>query len=540
MDVQRGRRGLGVVSFLVLLVIAPAGAATAQEEPAPFTPAWYEREAENYAAARGRTTDQLANPAYHQLRAEVCTSGSDPAACNGDAYRRIDAWDGVRGDVREISFANRYGATLRGQLWSPPRGFTDAVTARRRADPFPALIIVSAYGFEHSRYRAFAQGLAEEGYVVLTFDPQGQGASDADGHPRYCDPEGAWREPQEMGIRETGACAGQDPQPEGTTSDLPYLPPIILSGDARGVQELYRAFRPRFVFGALDAATWLLSDDNPWRDRVDETRLGIAGHSLGAYAAMMVANGDPLQRFDAGISWDSFAHLDNGVAPSVPTMFQQSEQENLLGPRTAPPEHPEWLHPARRSHAEFLASCVDTKFLVLRSSTHREWSYFAPGNLTEASRTGERFALHQSLAWFDRYLKGAKTRHVRGDETAQARHASRRLDAAVLDDSADRSSIGTGAWDPSDGNVPYTIAGEPVADHLSYYYDSDTRVQRCTAPAPPSDPPDPPASTQRVGPSLPATGGAGALPGALMLTAGALLARRRAGRLPPAAQYRGR
>lgn len=501
--------------------------------------AWYEREAENYAAAHGRTTDQLSNPAYEQLRVEVCASGADPAACNGDPYRRLEAWDGIRGHVTAISFENRYGATLRGELWSPRTSFKDAVSGRTDDGPFPAVVLVSAYGFDRFRYRAFAQGLAEAGYVVLTFDPQGQGESDTDGHPRYCDPDGKWREPQEMGIRETGDCAGHDPQPEGTTQDLPYLLPILLSGDAREVQELYRAFRPRFVFGALDATEWLLSVDNPWRNRVDETRLGIAGHSIGAYAAMMVANGDPLQRFAAGISWDSFAHLDNGVTPSVPTMFQQSEQENLLGPRRAPPEHPEWLHPTRTSHSAFIASCTDTKFLVLRSSTHREWSYFAPGTLTEASSTGERFALHQSLAWFDRYLKGVATRHARDDERAQARHAWQRLNAPVLDDSADRSSIGTGTWDPSEGNVPYTIAGDDFVDHLSYYYDSDPRVRTCTAPARHGDTPDPPNPTRRDEPServapsqsdipsLPATGGPGSLLGVLMLTGAALLARRR-------------
>ena len=528
-----------VVTIVVLIAPALAGVAGAQGEPEPYTPAWYEREAENYAEAHGRTTDQLSNPDYQQLRAEVCSSGtSDAGACSGDVYRRLEAWDGVRGQVVGISFDNRYGATLRGELWSPLVPFTDPVSGAVETGPFPAVVIVSAYGFDRFRYRAFAQGLAEAGYVVLTFDPQGQGQSDADGHPRYCDPDGEWREPQEMGIRETGDCAGHDPQPEGTTQDFPYLLPILLSGDAREVQELYRAFRPRFVFGALDAAEWLLSDDNPWRNLVDETRLGIAGHSIGAYAAMMVANGDPLQRFDAGISWDSFAHLDNGVAPSVPTMFQQSEQENLLGPRTAPPEHPEWLHPTRTSHAAFLDSCVDTKFLVLRSSTHREWSYFAPGTLTEASRTGERFALHQSLAWFDRYLKGVKTGHVRSDEKTQAAHAWRRLNAAVLDNSADRSSIGAGTWDPSEGNVPYTIAGHAFADHLSYYYDSDRRVRSCAARAPSGEPPDTPPSTrsdeqQGVAPSpgsqpsLPATGGPGSLLGVLLLAGGTRLARRR-------------
>jgi dienelactone hydrolase len=474
---------LGAAVCALASSLATAVHAAPADEPAPFTPAWYAREAQNYADAHGRTADQLSNVAYQQLRFEICTSDTtDKGACDGDPYRRLEAWNGVRGRVTEVSYTNRYGATIRADLWAPKTPFTDPVTGNVTGK-FPGVIIVSGYGFERFRYRAFAQGLAESGYIVLTFDPQGQGDSDVSPNPTstYCDPDEDWKDPQEMGIQETGECAGQDPQPEATTQDLPYLPPILLFQDARGVQPLYDAIRPRFVFGALDAAAWLLSTTNPMRNLLDETRLGVAGHSIGAYAAMMVANGDPQHRFTAGIAWDSFAYLDNDVDPTVPTMFQQSEQENLIGPRYAPPPDPDWLHPARSSYNEFITDCLDTKFLVLRSSTHREWSYFAPGFVTEASRKGERFALYESLAWLDRYVKGATTSYLRGDEAAQALNGLDRLNAAAFDSSADRSSIGTGAEDPlgPPGNVPYAIGGELVADHLSYYYDSDATVRHC-------------------------------------------------------------
>jgi dienelactone hydrolase len=474
---------LGVGVFLMIVPLAPA---LAGGDPPPFSPGWYAREAQNYADAHGRTADQLSNVAYHQLRLEVCSSGtSDGGACNGDPFRRLEAWNGARGQVVEVGYPNRYGATIRADLWAPTVPFTDPVSGTVSSGPFPGVILVSGYGFERHRYRAFAQGLAESGYVVLTFDPQGQGDSDVAPNPTstYCDPNGAWRQPQEMGISETGTCAGEDPQPEATTQDLPYLPPILLFQDAQGVQPLYDAIRPRFVFGTLDAAAWLLSDANPLRGIVDETRLGVAGHSIGAYAAMMVANGDPLHRFRTGISWDSFAYMDNGVAPTVPTSFQQSEQENLIGPRHAPPPDREALHPARLSYHAFVSSCVDTKFIVLRSSTHREWSYFAPGLVSEASSKGERAALYESLAWLDRYLKGAVTNRARGDEATQATDGLRRLDAATFDGSVDRSSIGAGRWDQASGsNAPYTLEGDLVADHLSDYYDSDATVQRCLSP----------------------------------------------------------
>jgi hypothetical protein len=77
--------------------------------------------------------------------------------------------------------------------------------------------------------------------------------------------------------------------------------------------------------------------------------------------------------------------------------------------------------------------------------------------------------MHYTLAWFDRYLKGDK-------------RALDRLTATSFDGSADRSSIGAGTYsaeaaaadplDPAAGNVPYEIEGLPVADRLSFYYDS--------------------------------------------------------------------
>jgi hypothetical protein len=57
------------------------------------------------------------------------------------------------------------------------------------------------------------------------------------------------------------------------------------------------------------------------------------------------------------------------------------------------------------------------------------------------------------------------------------------LIARSFDDSSDVHSIGAGTYDPAAaaanpadttaGNVPYKIQGLPVADRLSFYYDSE-------------------------------------------------------------------
>jgi hypothetical protein len=66
-------------------------------------------------------------------------------------------------------------------------------------------------------------------------------------------------------------------------------------------------------------------------------------------------------------------------------------------------------------------------------------------------------------------------------ELRRSANAFRRLTAKTFDTSADRHSIGAGVYDPSaadpadpySGNVPYKIAGIPVADAVSFYYQSE-------------------------------------------------------------------
>lgn len=59
-----------------------------------------------------------------------------------------------------------------------------------------------------------------------------------------------------------------------------------------------------------------------------------------------------------------------------------------------------------------------------------------------------------------------------GWSSDRARDGVQRLTATVFDRSADLTSIGQGTWDPTHGNVPHTIAGSPVAEHLSLFHPS--------------------------------------------------------------------
>jgi pimeloyl-ACP methyl ester carboxylesterase len=455
-----GRATLTIM--LVLISSLGAGLGAAQiNDPATVV--------EERFQASGRVRDILANPAHLELMANACKENRG-AECDGDPFRRIEDWD--RGSHERVNITNRYEVALAADLFGPA---DDGPGPKKH----PTVVFVSGFGSPRFSYRWAAQGLAEAGYIVLLFDPQNHGESLSPADPatfgltpeptwasKYCQADGWYREPQEYGFRETRTCAGDMPSlPEALVGQAPAI-----TGDTSGLQALYHDVAPNQVFGALDATAWLLDPaKNPWHDRIRTDRMAIVGHSLGAYAAALIGNSDP--RFIAAASLDSFGYLDLGVAPTVPTMFQQSAQENLNGPWLVPPR--EGYHPTRATYDAFTGACVPSTFLVLGQSTHNEWQYLAPiGPTGEASSKGERVGLYFLLAWLDLYVRNTADNESFHNGGADARDAFGRLTADTFDNSADASAIGSGAWDPVLGNVPHTIEGESVVEHLSPFFSS--------------------------------------------------------------------
>ena len=455
-------------SLALGLTLLASGSASAQVSA---DPAFHVAAAQDRAAAEQRGADQLANPAYVQAIAPhlaAYADGSDTDSVMVDPFRL--GWAPARGDSAEISYKNRYGVTIRGRLWGPKN--------QRRAAP--AVVLVPGFGGSEEGYRGLAQGLAEGGYVVLAFDPQAQGDSEARPADEFCRP-GAWQQPQELGIREQGPCAGVPPRdaPGPFETALTGTPLADAGYQADGVPFLadaaanqappasipaaYARFRATFVFGAFDAVDWLRSNANPWRDRIMRKRVGIVGHSAGADAAVNAANGDP-SRFRAAVAWDTFGDLEPAVRPRVPTMLQVSEQQQVIGPFRQRPPAEKWS--AIRIGGAFRKAGVANMTLALRGSTHGEWSHtplqsanpLAGAPIAGASRLGERVSLHFTLAWLDRFLKPGK---------ADRRSGRARLLARTFDASADASSIGSGTAGADGGNRPYLIAGLPVADQVS-------------------------------------------------------------------------
>jgi hypothetical protein len=201
--------------------------------------------------------------------------------------------------------------------------------------------------------------------------------------------------------------------------------------------------------------------------------VGLAGHSLGASAVSQVAQCD--SRVKAVVAWDNLRGNENceGItvpdefltsgAPRVPALGISNDYGFWSQPANEPPDPDSKLG----GFNAIRDAGLDTQEVVIRGGTHLEYTYIPL--VLPASRLGERFASHYTVAWFDRYLKGDAS-------------AFDRLTATVYGPGADASSIGAGDYsaeaalaDPTDplaGNVPYRIEGMPVQNTLSFYYRS--------------------------------------------------------------------
>ncbi len=187
---------------------------------------------------------------------------------------------------------------------------------------------------------------------------------------------------------------------------------------------------------------------------------------------MVAGNADRARRFDAVVAWDTFGRPPAAMPARVPTLIEQSERPPLPTPWGTKPDPELW--PSYDLRRRFAARGVPNGLLALHGASHGEWgsNEAFPGS---GSGTGHQVALHQTVAWFDWVLKGA---------------SPARLTSPVLDDTADRTSIGTGRYDPvARRNVPYAIAGDRLESHLSRIFASrmelKPRAKRSVSPRAP-------------------------------------------------------
>ena len=474
--------------------------------PAPGSSAWTLRDIENQVCATQRIQEELANPAQaaafntqtpglfvDQNLAMLAQPGHIhlslaqfvPGGTTADAYRTISRWTAARrGTVTPIAFAASDGAILNGYVFAPPASGRDPVTgiSWTPKSRLPGVVITtgSIQGYQQLYFWA-AEGLAEAGYEVLTYDVQGQGSSDTfpGGGPAQCLSELAGA---------SHSCTG-----------VPFQQNYNFFQGAEDSLNFFLS-TPRHPYESASPANGL-NGYNPGFARVDPSRIGIAGHSLGATAVSVLAQCDP--RVRAVAAWDflssatgscrsNFAGLPAAAPtnpqPHAPALSLNSDYFFNPEPMTSQP------NPTTDSKSsgfnQVAAAGVDSMQISLRGSTHLEYTYVP--YILPASSFGERVAFYYTLAWFDRYIRGINNATV-------ATSAARRLTAFTFGTSSDVHSIGAGSFsptkaladptDPTAGNESPEVAGFVAADQLSIYYPSmyrltnpiDDQVSSCNA-----------------------------------------------------------
>jgi dienelactone hydrolase len=474
------RRALGALlcaavggSLALPAVRAADSSAVDCESPAPSPDpkadpnAWRQRDAQNLLCATQRQQDELSNPAFlrkwavEDAKAEPQVAGvllgqaaeptrphvnpiyPNPTAKVGDPFRMPDEWEAAgRGQVERFSIIASTGAKLVARLYSP--------NAVPNEQPLPAIAFIPGLQSYNEVNEWFAEGMAEAGYVVLILDPQGQGDSENLPH----NPDGS------INCSASGCPNAQTNDKPETASAIEFL--------------LSKPSQPyKYAVGANAAGTLTY---NPLWARVDDNRIGIAGHSLGAIAVTPIGQEDP--RVKAVVSYDNIdAKLPAADLASIhaPTLFFGVDYAfpSVLTPKdpSSPPDPDQHI---KAAYSQVVAAGVDAMAIDTRASTHYEFGYQPFPASFQASRYGERVTFSYSLAWFDRYLKGDTD-------------ATKRLTELTFDGSADVHSIGAGTFDQaaaaadpanaSAGNVPYKINGKCVANLLSFYYHSAYRLE---------------------------------------------------------------
>ncbi len=400
---------------------------------APFPSAqWEQCEVQNFAKVSEAPLEQAANPDFllrWQLQSQVnfqdwlqrslddpswlgLPSGNTPQTplcttwgeqCTGDPFRYADA-DGPDGaafhddeaEVQPFVIYDDGCARLSGRVWAPK--------GSQAGDRLPNIVIENgSVQAPETLYWWAAQMLVRAGYVVLTFDPRGQGRSDQQ-------------------------------TPDGTQGS--NLNSSVFWTGLVNVIDFFRSTPDRtYPHNASCAGTYptAVTDFNPFWDRLDRERLGVS--VVQGYGA---PGADPWPGIlDAenpvkvAVAWDGLSGPDGAndggaggnlplpnpatSAPKfgarVPAMNQASEYGLVPTPFLQPPD-PDG-HKA--AFAQWRAAGVPVYSITIQGSSHYEWSLlpnfpatsWCPNTSAGACRGGwgNPLAQHYTLAWFDRWLK---------------------------------------------------------------------------------------------------------------------------------------
>ena len=371
-----------------------------------------------YEAMRLQTI--LADPA-RQPNPNLATVG-----CPVDP--RINNWAKGGDLVSTVLYTSRSGGTISGHIWATKSG-----PAKR-----PGVLIINGSIFACEQVYWFAaQALAKAGFLVMSFDPQGEGMSDQFGE-KPDQLEDAFAGTPILGLLgptpPTGPGLGGNGLPfyDGgedaldfflSTPTNPYVPvPSRTTNTSHNPKQQSR------VAAKLDNAY------NPYWQMLDASSIGLAGHSYGAVASSWLAQQD--SRVTTAVAWDALCvptwpSPDELVAltsapinqlAGAPLYGLPTECFGAPGP-TAPPItkpalsiNPDYLLvPApyltppgaqgkEQSSLTYTAAGVDSGDLVIRGGTHLDFDDVTVGALPMSLR-GPDLITWYTVAWFEKYLQ---------------------------------------------------------------------------------------------------------------------------------------
>lgn len=391
-----------VLLLACVALTAPGGARAAND----YSDSEYlQHDLDNYFRARGRQITESISAEYHQDFAGACADETAKAAgrqANDARFGRVSVTVGAAtcwwsvGDApryfdvgqRRVFFLSRTGAKLQGHIWG-----TEA------PGPRPGVVITTgSIQATDQMYWWAARALAAAGYVVMTWDVQGQGGSETFSHEPGSPTPGLDGVPSQQAFNFH----------EGTIDALRFF--LSTAADPY----LPEGWTPADVAAANAAASGEQVDwTNPGWGALDRSRIGIAGHSLGAGAVSNVqqcsSRGTVWQTVPvcggrsypilAVVAWDALSG-DETITPVVPAMSQQADGYFLF-PTLSP------TAPAAASSlggfGRWDGAGVDVFVYVVRGGTHIEWSQVP---YTSATTYGAAMNAYYTVAWMDRWLSG--------------------------------------------------------------------------------------------------------------------------------------
>lgn len=310
------------------------------------------------------------------------------SSCSGDV--RLAGWEERAGGIKEpVTFVARNGSVYAGHVWATKEG------APQR--PLAVVVNGSVQAPEELYYFA-AFTLAKAGYVVMTYDPQGQGRSDllGDGTDLF---EGVHSQ-----VRGNTFYDGPQDAIDFalSTPAAPYVPRASRTGTSHAAKQSARVARGEAAFNPL----WSL---------VDPTRIGIAGHSYGAAGVSYTGQADP--RVDAIVAWDNLCVPEScssggrpaePVAITKPALGMSADYGLVASKKSSSPDPQE----KNRASLAYSAAGVDTGQINIRGGTHYEFSFIGSTNFAATLRGADLTAWY-TLAWLDKYVKGDRSADAR-------------------------------------------------------------------------------------------------------------------------------